>query len=71
MTDPKKRPSHFRFLSDEELGELSSRARMAYYIMAVAELDRRVNPNDVLDTDPGNTLAPSSTPDASPEIGTN
>jgi hypothetical protein len=46
MTDREQRAARFRFLSEEEIAGLPSRARMAYYIMALAELNRRVNPDD-------------------------
>ena len=33
----------FQFLSDEEIRGLGTRARMAYYVLALAELNRRIN----------------------------
>ena len=68
MNDREKRAALFRFLSEEEIAGLPSRARMAYYIMALAELNRRVNPDDSMPApDPS---VPSPSADTSPDLDT-
>ena len=66
MNDREKRAALFRFLSEEEIAGLPSRARMAYYIMALAELNRRVNPDDSMPAPDPSVPFPSV--DASPDF---
>ena len=70
MSDREQRAALFRFLSEEEIAGLPSRARMVYYIMALAELNRRVNPEDDSSLPAPDSSAPSPSAGTSPDLDT-